>query len=110
MWKGLKPSAAWARCRMTHPYASGTLQVAFLASVGGPKVAAAAAQAALEALGEDDPGAAAELEYLEGVRAEAAAGAEGSAGGAAVGEDSAAAAQGEAAVRPGAQSVPLGLA
>ena len=40
------------------------LQVAFLASMVSPKVAAAAAMRALEVLGEDDPEAAAQLDYL----------------------------------------------
>ncbi len=39
-------------------------QVAFLASMVSPKVAAAAAMRALEVLGEDDPEAAAQLDYI----------------------------------------------
>lgn len=40
-------------------------QVAFLASMVSPKVAAAAAQKALEVLGEEDPCILAEADYLE---------------------------------------------
>ena len=40
------------------------VQVAFLASMVSPKVAAAAAARALEVLGEDDPAVLAEAEYI----------------------------------------------
>ena len=42
------------------------MQVAFLAAMVGPKVAAAAAQRALEVLAEEDPAVAAEAAALEG--------------------------------------------
>jgi hypothetical protein len=78
-------------------------QVAFLASVVSPKVAAAAAQRALEALAEDDPAAAAELNHLT-MEAEATAatavgaapaggGSEGGAPGQAAGDEAAGAPQ-----------------
>ena len=41
------------------------MQVAFLAAMVGPKVAAAAAQRALEVLGEEDPAVAAEAAALK---------------------------------------------
>jgi hypothetical protein len=46
--------------------------VAFLASMVSPKVAAAAAQRALEVLAEDDPSMLAEADYLRGQAEEAA--------------------------------------